>query len=802
MKKVLPKHLNSTILTELIWGPPEDILSADDLRGYQRWISTTAQQVPAAYFAAHPGLGKTGAALHAAAEMLAAGTIKRILVVAPLYVAENTWPDEIAKWTFSRGLSYKVVTGNVAEREAAMALGPRTITIVNRENLRWLYETVGARRWPFDLLIYDEASRLNSGRKKTKPTKRKDGTVGTPKPTELGTLSKVRHKMRVIELSGTPASKGLINLWGPIYLLDKGQRLGRSRTAFENRWFRKDHSGYGFEPFDHSEGEIMAAIKDVFFALKEEDYLDLPPLITRDHFVTLPPKALQIYRDFEREMAIRLVDGEGDTEVFMAANGGVLAGKLLQLASGSLYREDGTDKRIHTAKMDVLASIVEEAQGQPILCAYHFQFDKEAIRRKFPQTRVFGETTNDLRDWNSGRIPLMLTHPACLHPDTSVLTEKRGWVKIIDVLDDEKVFDGVEFVSHGGCRLSGRKRVIDKFGIWMTPDHKMLVSGRWVRAENVSDSESSRREARYSYEGNDPRVGRMFALPRQAEDCEAARREGQSATTPVLRRVSRRVVSPHDRDPAASDMARDGCEGYGPGEPGLGELRRTRDNPRSALARLSRVLERHVGRLFSRNDHRADRRERKLFERKLPVGDEFGAAGEQTQQSGGGVRGREDAPCRVLPPRGGDARRTHPVSAKVRDGGCGGDGIPEVDVSEEQEVYDLVNCGPRSRFVVRNATGEAFIVHNSAGHGMNFQHGSNIMVWYGLPWSAELYLQFIKRLHRSGQKSDHVIMHRILARRTIDESVVRVLSQREAVQSRITDAVRVRLEKVAAGLPV
>lgn len=504
-KPTLPKHLTDVEAIELIWGPPDKMLGEDDLRPYQTWMSQTAQELEGVYFAAHPGLGKTGATLRAITELLAAGIVRQVLIVAPLFVAENTWPEEIARWAFARHLKYRVVTGTAEQRKAALKYGPCQVTIINRENVRWLYERFGSKRWPYDLLVYDEASRLNSGRKKTRPVKRKDGTVGIARPTELGLLSRVRHKMRVIELSGTPASSGLINLWGPLYLIDKGYRLGSSKSAFEKRWFNYNHYDRSLTPFEHSEAEIMDRIKDVFFAFREEDYLDLPPLITVDHRVDLPVGVARKYRDFERESAIILRDQHDDPTIVKAVNEGVLTGKLSQIANGAIYDEDRNVHHMHNAKLDVLAGIVEEAQGQPILCAYTYQFDLDAIRKRFPKARVFGESPSDKRDWDAGRIPLLLGHPASL------------------------------------------------------------------------------------------------------------------------------------------------------------------------------------------------------------------------------------------------------------------------------------------------------------GHGLNFQHSSNIMVWYGLPWWAELYLQFIKRLHRSGQKADHVIMHRILARGTVDETIVRVLSHREADQARIISAVKVRLDRVLAGqnpLPV
>jgi SNF2 family DNA or RNA helicase len=346
------------------------------------------------------------------------------------------------------------------------------------------------------MVVYDEATRLKSGRFKTAARKVDGIRKSTGRKTDLGVLNKVRSTVRyLVELSGTPAPKGLIDLWGPIYAIDGGKRLGVSMQSYKDRWFREKKYGYGIEPMPHSQEEIMGRIGDVFFALREEDYLKLPPMIVRDHVLHMDHALMKRYRDFERESAILVRDNAGDPEVIRALNEGVLTGKLLQFANGSLYREDGSHVKLHEKKLDKLESIMEEAAGKPVLVAYSFQFDREAIAKRFRYARFFGDSKNDMRDWNAGNIRMLVIHPA------------------------------------------------------------------------------------------------------------------------------------------------------------------------------------------------------------------------------------------------------------------------------------------------------------SAGHGLNFQHGSNIAVWYGLTWAMELYKQLIKRLHRSGQKADRVFLHRILMAGTADEDVVKVLSQREATQDSITDAVRVRLKK-------
>lgn len=389
---------------ELVWGPPERIFSEKDFRPYQDDMVETMVRIPAGLYGAHPGLGKTGAVLKALTILFARGEISKVLIVAPVHVANLTWPDEIATWTFSRHLRYSVITGTSQERLESLAIDA-PIHIINRENLVWLKAQLGVRNWKYDCLVYDEASRLKGGSKRTSGNARKDGTMSRRAISEFGTLAQMRYSFkRVIELSGTPASNGLVDLWGPLFLIDKGSRLGTSKDAFLKRWFTVDKYTRRVTPHAHSFDEIMGRIKEVFFSLSEADYLTLPPLVEVDHFVTLPPKARSLYDRFQRDCVLEEFDLE-------AVNGGVLTNKLLQMANGSFYLPDGSSQFLHDAKLDVLDSIVQEACGVPVLCAYSFKSDVPRIKKRFPKMRVFGDSASDKRDWDSGRIPLMLLHP-------------------------------------------------------------------------------------------------------------------------------------------------------------------------------------------------------------------------------------------------------------------------------------------------------------------------------------------------------------------------------------------------------
>ena len=352
------------------------------------------------------GSGKTATALHAARILLDARMIKRVLVVAPLNVAKDTWPDELMVWEFARTFEYSVILGDAKRREKAR-LRDVELHITNRENFRWLCNQWGKAAWPYDLMIYDEASRMKGGSIFTKPPKRPDGSRPKKKRSEFGYLMMFAPKTRWIwELTGTPSSNGLIDLWGPIAVLDGGRRLGKSLYDYKQRWFRQNPYNYELTPFDHSEKEITRLCSDVFYCLDEKEHMKgLPEVVLRDRWVHLEPDHLEAYRRFERSMVLEGYDIE-------AVNNGVLANKLLQFANGSVYDEDGEDQYVHHRKIDELESIVAESGGRPVMIAYSYKFDLAAVKKRFPKFRVYGEGSDDKRDWNLGRIPGLLLHPA------------------------------------------------------------------------------------------------------------------------------------------------------------------------------------------------------------------------------------------------------------------------------------------------------------------------------------------------------------------------------------------------------
>jgi SNF2 family DNA or RNA helicase len=390
------------------------LLREQDLRSYQRYLADKIVELPAVLGAADMGLGKSAATLTAIRRLLRAGEIEHVLIVAPLQVATRTWPDEIERWKHLRHLTFAVATGDEAERSVAIAADVE-LTMINRENLQWLWQKVGGLKgWKWDALVYDESSRLKAWRNRT-PGKKADGTKTKKNLTEFGVLAQARSKFkRIVELSGTPAPNGLVDLGGQAFILDGGVRLGPSRTAFLERWFDVNPWSHKIIPKDHARAQIMERMSDVMIGLRAQDYIDLPPQVFNPIYVRLPAKLMKRYRDFERT----LYSEEYDVE---AVNQGVLTGKLLQLANGSLYRDVEEAEpprreviRVHDLKLKALESIVEEAAGQPVLIAYSFRFDRDVIRKRFPNAVLFDEDPQFVKKWNAGKIEIGLAHPASI----------------------------------------------------------------------------------------------------------------------------------------------------------------------------------------------------------------------------------------------------------------------------------------------------------------------------------------------------------------------------------------------------
>ena len=383
------------------------------LRPYQNVAIEKIVSNPGVLITLDPGLGKTVSTLTAIRDLLDTFQVTRVLIVAPLLVAEETWPHEIEEWDHTRCLTYEVLTGP-ADRRASRAKIESDIHIINKENIPWIVEFWGDS-FPYDCLVVDESSCFRNPSKKNKPSKKDVEAYAldpehTPKPkgsiTRFGALCKVRKNFeKVVLLTGTPCPNGLMDLWSQLYLVDFGERLGSKFSAFRSRWFESDYMGYKWTPRPGALEQITERIADVTLSMRAEDWLTLPERIDNIIRVQLPPKILKQYKDFERKMILE----EHDIE---AVNNGVLTGKLLQCANGSVYNDEKTAIELHDLKLKALDALIEEASGQPVLIAYSYQFDLEKLRHRYKGAEVLGENEGCVARWNRGEIPVLLAHPA------------------------------------------------------------------------------------------------------------------------------------------------------------------------------------------------------------------------------------------------------------------------------------------------------------------------------------------------------------------------------------------------------
>lgn len=316
----------------------------------------------------------------------------KILIIAPLRVAADTWSRESAKWSHTKHLTISQVLGVVKKREAALK-AEADIYIINRENVPWLVGYYGSK-WPFDTVVIDELSSFkNSGSQRFRA------------------LRRVRPLMkRVIGLTGTPAPNGLLDLWSQVYLLDRGERLGTTIGGYKDRYFTagasNGHVVYEWKQKKESEERIYEAIEDICVSMKAEDWLDMPEKIDVTVPITLSDKARAQYEQLERDLLLPMAD----TEV-VASTAAVLSNKLLQMANGAVYDADRSIQHIHDGKIEALEDLVEAANGKPLLVFYTFKHDLARIQKALPDAKKL-ETNDDIAEWNKGNIPILLAHPA------------------------------------------------------------------------------------------------------------------------------------------------------------------------------------------------------------------------------------------------------------------------------------------------------------------------------------------------------------------------------------------------------
>ena len=359
---------------------------------YQKYATEFIMSHPVAAIILQMGLGKTVCTLDAINQLMYDSfEVSKVLVIAPLRVARDTWPTEIQKWDHLKGLTYSVAVGTEAERKAALRQKV-SVYIINRENVQWLIEESGIP-FDYDMVVIDELSSFKNHKSK-----------------RFQALMKVRPKVkRIIGLTGTPSSNGLMDLWAEFKLLDMGQRLGRFITQYRNDYFLPDKRNgqiiYSYKPMSYAEDAIYRKISDMTISMKSTDHLKMPKLVSSRYEVKLSDAETQRYEDLKHELILQLPEGE-----VTAANAASLTGKLVQLANGAIYSDDGDIVEFHNRKLDALEDIIEAANGKPLLVAYWFKHDLERIKKRFDVREI--KSSKDITDWNQGNIPIAVIHPA------------------------------------------------------------------------------------------------------------------------------------------------------------------------------------------------------------------------------------------------------------------------------------------------------------------------------------------------------------------------------------------------------
>ena len=335
------------------------------------------------------GMGKTVTTLTAIQELMYNYyDVQRVLVIAPLHVAQTTWLDECTTW---QHLKLKIMLGALANRISALNANA-DIYIINRENLCWLVDYYG-KEFPFDMVVIDESSSFKN-----------------PQSKRFKALRKVRPLIkRIVELTGTPAPNSLMDLWSQLYILDRGERLGRTLGEYRRLYFHEGASNghiiYNWKLLKDADRLIYKKISDICVSMTSKDYLELPPVISNVIKVTLPPKVLAEYIRFERDLIINIDDTK-----LVASSAGVLVNKLLQFANGAVNDSAGLVQEVHTAKLDVLAEILDTVHT-PVLIFYWYQHDLERLQKKFPLAAIL-KSAEDIKRWNAGQTAILLAHPA------------------------------------------------------------------------------------------------------------------------------------------------------------------------------------------------------------------------------------------------------------------------------------------------------------------------------------------------------------------------------------------------------
>ncbi len=364
---------------------------------YQRFAINFILEHPIAAIFLDMGMGKSSVTLTAVNELMYDRfEVSKVLVVAPLRVCRYTWPQEIMKWDHLEGLKFSLATGTARERTRALE-SDADIYIINRENLPWLIDESGLP-FDYDMVVIDELSSFKNHQAK-----------------RFKSLMKVRPKVkRIVGLTGTPSSNGLMDLYAEFKVLDMGKRLGRFISQYRNAYFRPGRTNgqivYNYVPLPGADKQIYEKISDITISMKGTDYLEMPELVNSRYEVYMDGHETELYDGMEKELVLSLPKGE-----ITAANAAVLSGKLLQMSNGAIYSDDGSVYAIHDRKLDALEDIIEAANGRSVLVAYWFQHDLDRIEKRLADKKIGFErldSDGSIARWNKGEIPVALIHPA------------------------------------------------------------------------------------------------------------------------------------------------------------------------------------------------------------------------------------------------------------------------------------------------------------------------------------------------------------------------------------------------------
>ena len=363
-----------------------------EAREYQKFATDFILSHPIAGVFLDMGLGKSVVTLSAIQELLFDRfEIRKVLIIAPLRVARDTWPDELMKWDHLKDIRWSVAIGTESQRYEALQRDA-DLYLINRENVKWLVCDSGLP-FDYDMIVVDELSSFKS-----------------PKAARFRALRKARPSVRrIVGLTGTPSSNGLMDLWAEINVLDMGERLGRYIGRYRETYFVPDKRNaqvvFSYKPREDAEDAIYKKISDITISMRCEDYIRMPERVDNMVYVHLSDEEMALYRTLRKELILQLPDGEID-----AKDAKTVTGKLLQMANGAVYNEDGGYSHIHDRKLDALEDLIESANGKPVMVAYTYRHDLERILTRFPQARVIRESA-DIQEWNAARIPVAVIHP-------------------------------------------------------------------------------------------------------------------------------------------------------------------------------------------------------------------------------------------------------------------------------------------------------------------------------------------------------------------------------------------------------